>query len=162
MSGGLRRGALTLALALASCTKAEPPATGELVDAPAIVEFRAGERAALDKFNDALDRQRANKIDELGLAEAIDTQVLPPWRELRAHVAAAAVPAPDRELFATLTRYLGERENAWEAYSAALHAGNDTAAAPHYAKYHEQDAAADTDARALGAMFRRLSPKPGS
>jgi hypothetical protein len=163
MSGALRRGALTLALTLAltSCTKTEPPA-GELVDAPVIVEFRAGERAALEKFNDALDRQRANKIDELGLAEAIDNRVLPPWRELRAHVAAAPVPAPDRELFATLTRYLGERENAWQAYSAALRAGNDTAAAPHYAKYHEQDAEADTDARALGAMFRRLSPKPGS
>ena len=84
------------------------------------------------------------------------------WRELRAHVAAATVPAVDRELFATLTRYLAERENAWQAYSAALRAGNDATAAPDYAKYHEQDAAADDDARALGGMFRRLSPKPGS
>jgi hypothetical protein len=145
-----------------ACTKAEPPAPDQLVDAPAIIEFRAGEHATLQRFNDALQRQHANQIDELGLAEAIDSQVLPPWRELRAHVAAAAVPAPDRELFTTLTRYLGERENAWQAYSAALRAGNDTEAAPHYAKYHEQDAAADTDARALGAMFRRLSPKPGA
>jgi hypothetical protein len=144
-----------------ACTKSPPP-PDVLVDTPAIVEFRAGEHAALERFNDALGRQHANQIDELGLAEAIDNQVLPPWRELRAHVAAATVPAPDRELFATLTRYLGERENAWEAYAAALRAGNDTAAAPAYAKYHEQDAAADTDARALGAMFRRLSPKPGS
>jgi hypothetical protein len=146
-----------------ACNKAEPPPPpGTLVDTPVIVEFRAAEHAGLQRFNDALGRQRANQIDELGLAEAIDKDVLPPWRELRAHVAAAAVPAADRELFDTLTRYLGERENAWAAYSAALRAGNDTAAAPHYAKYHEQDAAADTDARTLGAMFRRLSPKPGT
>jgi len=154
--------ALLLGLACACSKTTEPTPAGTLVDTPAIVEFRAAEHAALQRFNDALGRQHANQIDELGLAEVIDTQVLPPWRELRAHVTAAPVPAPDRELFATLTRYLGERENAWEAYSAALRAGNDTAAAPHYAKYHEQDAAADTDARALGAMFRQLSPKPGS
>jgi hypothetical protein len=153
---------LLLALALLGCSKTEAPPAGTLVDTPVIVEFRAGERATLQRFNDALGRQRANQIDELGLAEVIDTQVLPPWRELRAHVTAAPVPQPDRELFATLTRYLGERENAWQAYSAALRAGNDAAAAPHYATYHEQDAAADTDARALGAMFRQLSPKPGS
>ena len=155
---------LALALLLvAACSKTtEPPPAGTLVDTPAIVEFRAGEHAVLQKFNDALGRQRANQIDEVGLAEALDKEVLPPWRELRAHVAAATVPDVDRELFATLTRYLAERETAWEAYSAALRAGNDTAAAPHYAKYHEQDAAADTDARALGGFFRRLSPKPGS
>ena len=153
---------LTLTLTLLACRKEEAPAPGTLVDAPAIVEFRAGEKATLQKFNEALGRQRANQIDEVGLADAIDKEVLPPWRELRAHVAAATMPEVDRELFATLTRYLGERENAWEAYSAALRAGSDTAAAPHYAKYHEQDAAADTDARALGGMFRRLGPKPGS
>ncbi|HEY6033870.1 MAG TPA: hypothetical protein VIV58_06410 [Kofleriaceae bacterium] len=152
---------LALALTLA-CSKTSPPPAGTLVDTPVIVEFRAGERATLQRFNEVLGRQRANQIDELGLAEAIDREVLPPWRELRAHVAAATVPEVDRELFATLTRYLAERENAWQAYSAALRAGNDAAAAPDYAKYHEQDAAADDDARALGAMFRRLSPKPGS
>jgi hypothetical protein len=148
---------------LAACSKTtEPTPAGTLVDAPVIVEFRAGEHAVLQRFNDALQRQRANQIDEVGLADVIDNNVLPPWRELQAHVAAATVPAPDRELFATLTRYLAERETGWAAYATGLRAGNDTAAAPHYAKYHEQDAAADTDARALGAMFRRLSPKPGS
>ncbi|MEO6776959.1 MAG: hypothetical protein ABI467_28740 [Kofleriaceae bacterium] len=153
---------LALGCAVACRKTPPPPPPGTLVDTPVIAEFRAGERAVLARFNDALGRQRANQIDELGLAEAIDTEVLPPWRELRAHVSAAVVPAPDRELFATLARYLGERENAWGAYSAALRTGNDAAAAPHYAKYHEQDAAADADARWLGAAFRRLSPKPGS
>jgi len=152
---------LTLTLTLTACHETEAP-PGTLVDTPAIVEFRAGERATLQRFNEALQRQRSNQIDEVGLADAIEKEVLPPWRELRAHVAAATVPEIDRELFATLTRYIAERENAWAAYAAGLRAGNDAAAAPHYAKYHEQDAAADTDARALGGMFRQLSPKPGS
>ena len=151
-----------LALAfVVACSKEAPP-SGALVDTPALVEFRAGEHAVLERFNDALHRQRANQIDELGLAEAIDKDVLPPWRELRAHVAAAEVPPADREVFATLARYLGERETAWQAYSAALRAGNDSESAPHYAKYHEQNALADGDAQQLGAAFRQLSPKPGS
>jgi hypothetical protein len=161
----MKRGRTTLvahAFALVvACTKPAPP-PGTLVDTPALVEFRAGEHAVLQSFNDALHRQRANEIDELGLADAIDKSVLPPWRELRAHVAAAEVPTADRELFDTLARYLGERETAWEAYATALRFGNDATAAPHYAKYHEQDAAADADAQKLGAAFRRLSPKPGS
>ena len=154
---------LALALVLVACSKTpEPSPAGTLVDTPVIVEFRAGERATLLQFNNALQRQRNNQIDEVGLADAIEKEVLPPWRELRAHVAAATVPEADRELFATLTRYIAERETAWAAYAAGLRAGNDAASAPHYAKYHEQDAAADADARALGGMFRQLSPKPGS
>ena len=145
-----------LALAPAGCRKDAPAPTGALVNTPAIDEFRRGERAVLEVFNRALGRQRANQIDELGLAEAIDRDVLPPWRELRAHLATAAVPEPDRELFTTLQRYAAERETAWQAYSAALHSPNDEAARADYAKYHEQDDAATADARRLGAMFRAL------
>ncbi|CAN5502091.1 hypothetical protein BH11MYX1_BH11MYX1_27700 [soil metagenome] len=141
---------------LVACRKAMPPSPTALVNTPAIDAFRATERAALAAFNTALGQQRANQIDELGLADAIDKNVLPPWRELRARITEATVPEPDRELFTTLDRYIAERQTSWEAYSAALRSPDDAAARPHYAKYHEQTDAATADAQKLGAAFRLL------
>jgi hypothetical protein len=141
---------------LAACDKPTPTVAGAIVDTPALDNFRAVEHTTLQTFNDALGRQRANQIDELGLADVIDRGVLPPWRELRTRVAAATVPEADRALFVTLARYLAERQAGWEAYSAALRSPNDTAAQPHYATYHTQTAAATADAKLLGEAFRTL------
>jgi hypothetical protein len=149
-----------LALAmLIACSKPAPP-SGALVNTPALDDFRSVEKTTLLTFNDALGRQRANTIDELGLAEAIDHDVLPPWRDLRARVAGATIPEADHDLFITLGRYLAERQTSWEAYSAALRSPDDAAARPHYAKYHEQNDAASADAKQLGEAFRSLSPPP--
>ena len=126
------------------------------MNTPALDDFRRVERTALQNFNDALGRQRANTIDELGLADAIDHEVLPAWRDLRARVAGAVIPEGDRELFVTLERYLAERQTSWEAYSAALRSHDDASAQPHYAKYHQQNEAATNDAKQLGAAFRML------
>lgn len=115
-------------------------------------EFRTVERAAIRAFNDALARQRSNQIDEIALADAIDREVLPPWRTMRAHVDAASDIS--ERLRPVLTRYLADRQTAWEAYSAALRAPNDEAARPHYDAYHQKNAEADADARELGPMLR--------
>jgi hypothetical protein len=148
-----------LALAvLVACSKAAP--SGALVNTPALDDFRGVEKTTLQTFNDALGRQRANTIDELGLAEAIDHDVLPPWRDLRARVAGATIPDADRDLFITLGRYLAERQTSWEAYSAALRSHDDASAQPHYATYHEQNNAAAADAKQLGEAFRSLSRPP--
>ncbi len=136
-----------------ACSKPAP--SGALVNTPALDDFRSVEKATLQTFNDALGRQRANAIDELGLAEAIDHDVLPPWRDLRTRVASATVPDADRDLFITLGRYLMERQTSWEAYSAALRSEDD-AASTHYAKYHQQNDAATADAKQLGEAFRSL------
>ena len=139
---------------LVACGKPAP--SGALVDTPALDDFRSVEKTTLQTFNDALGRQRANAIDELGLAEAIDHDVLPPWRDLRTRVANATIPEADRDLMVTLGRYLMERQTSWEAYSAALRSHDDAAAQPHYAKYHQQNDAADADAKQLGEAFRSL------
>ena len=144
---------------LVACSKPAPP-PGAIVNTPALDDFRSVEKTTLQTFSDALGRQRANTIDELGLAEAIDHDVLPPWRDLRARISGATIPDADRAVFATLDRYLAERETSWEAYSAALRSPDDTAAKPHYAKYHEQNAAATADAKQLGEAFRSLSRPP--
>ena len=152
---------LAFALLLA-CSKPAPP-SGALVNTPALDDFRSVEKTTLQTFNDALARQRANTIDELGLAEAIDHDVLPPWRDLRARVTGvtgASIPDADRDLFITLGRYLAERQTSWEAYSAALRSHDDASAQPHYAKYHEQNDAASADAKRLGEAFRSLSRPP--
>ncbi len=152
--------ALVACAPLVACTKAAPPAPTGVINTPAIDDFRTTERATLAAFNRGLSDQRANKIDELGLADAIDKDVLPPWRELRARIAAAPVPEPDRELFGTLASYIAERQASWEAYSAALRAHDDAAAKPHYAKYHKQDRAANDDAIKLGTAFRAFNAAP--
>ena len=150
------RALVVIVIALFGCSKAAAPPAGTLVNTPAIDEFRRAEKLVLQAFNDALGRQRANQIDELGLADAIDRDVLPPWRELREHIAKAVVPDPDRELFTTLERYMAERQTSWEAYSSALRSRDDAQSQPDYAKYHEQNDAATADAKRLGEAFRAL------
>src|SRR5688572_3214527 len=121
-----------------------------------IDEFRAVERASLRRYNDALADQRANRIDELELANVIEREVLPPWRAMRERVSSATV-SPGREmLYGTLKRYLEARQLSWEAYVAALRASDDAAARPHYDTHHQKSAEADTEARQLGRLFREL------
>jgi hypothetical protein len=132
--------------------KAKPPAPRD----PLVEEFRATERRCIAAFNADLARQRANEIDELALAAAIDKDVLTPWREIRARILAAPIPEGRKDLYATLGRYLEARQIAWEAYTAALRAGSDQAARPHYDVYHQKHAEAQDAARELGRMFREM------
>ena len=144
-----------LLIALVACGNGASPATA-IVSTPALDDFRSVEKTTLQTFNAALARQRANAIDEVGLADAIERTVLPPWRDLRGRIASATIPVADRELFTTIDRYLEERQTSWEAYSAALRSHDDGEAKPHYAKYHEQNDAATSDAKLLGTAFRAL------
>lgn len=155
--------AIVVAALAVACSKTEPAgaasagsARSALVNTPAIDDFRATERTVLATFNDALHRQKANQIDELGLADAIERDVLPPWRELKARIAKAEIPPADRDLFATLNHYLAARETAFAAYASALRAPSDAAAQPDYAAYHAQTDVATEDARHLGTLFRSL------
>ena len=120
---------------------------------PLVVEFRDTERRCITAFNGALARQRRNEIDELGLATAIDQEVLPAWEALRTRVEAAK-PAPrNAALYSALRRYLEARQVAWRAYVAGLRAPE--ADAPrHYDAYHAKEAEADGIAREIGAIFR--------
>lgn len=139
---------LFVALAFVACKKAAPPQTDPLVE-----EFRATERTCIAAFNDALARQRANQIDELGLAEAIEHDVLRPWRAVRDKVNAS--PKTD-ELYTMLHKYLEARQTAWEAYVTALRADSEAAARPHYDVYHQKHAEAQDLARQLGGLFRAM------
>lgn len=139
---------LLVAFAFVACSKAAPPKADPLVE-----EFRATERTCIAAFNDALARQRANQIDELGLAQAIEHDVLGPWRAVRDKVNAS--PNTD-ELYTTLRNYLDARQTAWEAYVAALRSDSEPAARPHYDVYHQKHAEAQDLARQLGGLFRAM------
>ncbi|HEY5923381.1 MAG TPA: hypothetical protein VIV11_16995 [Kofleriaceae bacterium] len=120
-----------------------------------VEDFRAVERTAIAAFNAALGQQRANQIDEIELALAIERDVLEPWRAMRARVTTAPVPPERRELYEVMRRYIDERVSAWQAYADALRAPSDTEARPLYDVYHQKNAAAQDDARVLGGLFRR-------
>jgi hypothetical protein len=123
---------------------------------PLIEEFRATERQCIAAFNADLARQRANEIDELALAAAIEKDVLTPWRDIRGRILVAPIPKGREDLYVTLRRYLEARQTAWEAYAEALRAGSDEAARPHYDVYHQKHAEAQDVARELGRMFREM------
>lgn len=133
-----------------SQTKAHDRGVGDA----AVRDFRATERQCIAAFNDALRRQRANEIDELELAATIERDVLVPWREMRGRVSEAKVTPDSEELYRTLRQYVDARQTAWEAYAAALRAGSEEAARPHYDVYHQKNDEAQAFARALGQLFR--------
>jgi hypothetical protein len=145
-------GVIVIVMLTRSDEPRRPPAT---IAADATVEhFRSVERQSIATFNAALRRQRANEIDELELSLVIERDVLDPWRAMRARVAAAPVPAPSRELYEVMNRYIAERELAWQAYALALQARSDAEARPHYDVYHQKNAEAQSDAQLLGGLFR--------
>lgn len=131
-------------------SRAPAPSGGDAV----VEDFRAVERQSIAAFNTALRRQRANEIDELELALAIERDVLEPWRAMRARVIAAPVPPARRELYEVMNRYIAERELAWQAYSTALQSQSDAEARPHYDVYHQKNADAQADAKLLGGLLR--------
>jgi hypothetical protein len=149
-------GAIT---AIVMLTRSETPSASSAAD-PVVEDFRSVERQAIAAFNAALRQQRANEIDELGLASAIERDVLEPWRAMRSRVTAAPVPGASRELYEVMTRYIAEREAAWQAYAVALRSASDAEARPHYDVYHQKNAEAQADAKVLGGLLRPSS-SPG-
>ena len=148
---------LAIVIATRHPSHATTATTPDLSD-PLVVDFRATERSCISSFNDALARQRANTIDEVGLAAAIESEVLAPWQSLATRLASATPSARNAELYAALRHYVEARQTAWQAYVAGLRAGSDDASRPHYDAYHAKDAEADTDAREIGRLFRSANP----
>jgi hypothetical protein len=122
---------------------------------PIVDDFRATERTCIAAFNDALEKQRTNAVDELGLAEIVERDVLAPWREMRARVTAAKVPQADAELYAALRSYVETREQAWQEFIAALRSHSDEQARPHYDAYHRKNTEAQDQARVLAGFFKK-------
>lgn len=143
-------GAIVAAIVLTQHHEPAAPAVDQVVE-----DFRSTERQAIAAFNAALRQQRANEIDEVELALAIERDVLEPWRAMRARVAAAPVPANRSELYTVMRRYIDERQGAWQAYADALRAHSESDAQPLYDAYHQKNAAAQDDARVLGGLLRR-------
>jgi len=143
-------GAIVAAIVLTRHHEPAAPAVDQVVE-----DFRATERQAIAAFNAALRQQRANEIDEIELALAVERDVLEPWRAMRARVAAAPVPANRTELYTVMRRYIDERQVAWQAYADALRIHSEAEARPYYDAYHQNNAAAQDDARVLGGLLRR-------
>ena len=122
---------------------------------PVVEDFRGVERRSIAAFNQALHDQRDNKLDEIGVANAVERDALQPWRAMAARVAAAPEPAGKHELYTLMRRYTGERLEAWEAYVAGLRAPSEAEARGKLDSYHQKNADAQRDAQLLGAEIRR-------
>jgi hypothetical protein len=144
-------GVIVAAVLLLTRDHAQPAPAAD----PVVEDFRSIERQSIAAFNAALRQQRGNEIDEVELALTIDRDVLEPWRAMRARVAAAPIPPARRELYDVMRRYIDERLAAWQAYANALRAHSEADARPLYDAYHQQNAAAQDDARVLGGLLRQ-------
>jgi rhomboid protease GluP len=87
--------------------------------------FAAMEKRALAAFNEALEQNKANKITDAELAEAIDTRVLPEWRASRERFAGAkGLPAPQARLVGQVAAYMTAREEGFGLVAEAGRTGN--------------------------------------
>jgi hypothetical protein len=156
LAGILAAVAVVAAVVMLTRHHGEPAEKKPAAADPLVEEFRATERQCIAAFNAALARQRANEIDELALAAAIEKDVLTPWRDIRGRILVAPIPKGHEPLYMALRHYLEARQIAWEAYAEALRAGSEDAARPHYDVYHQKHAEAQDAARELGRMFREM------
>lgn len=93
--------------------------------------FDTVERAALDAYNGAVDPARA--LPDAAIAQVIDQQVLPPWRQFAERWQGLArvrrMPAQQRETIDRIGRYLDLRARGWATIADGLHAGDQSRAA---------------------------------
>jgi membrane associated rhomboid family serine protease len=86
-----------------------------------LADVHVVEHQCVTTYNERLRQGKANEITPAAFADAIDKEVLAPWRALRARVEAvpeADIPPRLRSLFEVLRTYIADRQEAWEARSA--------------------------------------------
>jgi hypothetical protein len=109
--------ALVLGLAVTAIGLAVVP---EPARAPVVAlteKFDAVQKQCLDTYRDRLEETKAGKLDELGFADAIEREVLPPWHAMRGELDAfrASGLSPRLQKRLELTRlYMKDREEAWK------------------------------------------------
>jgi hypothetical protein len=88
-----------------------------------MVAFRDTEVAAIDTYNQAVERRSAEEISDRALGELLEREVLPPWREMRARLEGLPKEADG---LGALLRYVTHREREWELQAELLSTGDQT------------------------------------
>jgi rhomboid protease GluP len=95
-----------------------------------LADVHTVEHQCVTTYNERLRQGKANEITAAAFADAIDNEVLAPWRALRVRVDAvpeADIPPRLRPLFEVLRTYIADRQEAWEARSTLnRNAGHNT------------------------------------
>jgi rhomboid protease GluP len=103
--------------------------------------FQAVERGVVDAYNGALEGRRANRLSDVDLANIIDRQVLPPWRQARQRLSTLGhLPPQEAQRLDDIGRYMALREQGWAAFSQALRTGDDAKAGESKALQQRADA----------------------
>jgi rhomboid protease GluP len=88
-----------------------------------LTQFQAVEQKALDTYNDAVRKFQNDQLSQDEFVRVIETQVLPPWRDVRRQFDQIDVQrlAPDsQKTVSKLRQYLLLREQAWTAFAVGL------------------------------------------
>jgi hypothetical protein len=121
-----------------------------------LATFHDVERTTLTRFNTLLHQAQGGDVtlSDPKVADTIDHELLPPWRDLDA-AAARERPADiqTRKLIAALRAYAAARIQSWEQLALALRATAPAAKQAATDAYHAGNTTATEQARALAALL---------
>ena len=88
-----------------------------------LTQFQTVEQKALETYNDAVRKFQNEQLSQDEFVRVIETQVLPPWRDVRGQfdqIDVQRLAADSRTTVSKLRQYLLLREQAWTAFAAGL------------------------------------------
>jgi rhomboid protease GluP len=102
----------------------------------AMLTFGPAESAILDKWNTLVKQVQAGSVEDDKLADAIEAELLPPWRKARAEYEKTA----EGPLRAQMLEYLAAREDGWTMMVTGLRAHDVDATTAAMKRFSEADA----------------------
>lgn len=133
-----------LAIVAAVVTIAAAPRLPRPVDISAVVDkFSAAETRILAVYNGLLDKSRKENLSDDVVANAIEKDILPSWRQAKTELTAVkGLPPKPEALIASLSKYADAREEAWVLFAQALRKHDSTLVEKANAKQREADSLA--------------------
>jgi len=108
-------------------------------DRAAIMTFASVEKQILARWSELVDQSRAESMTEAQLADAIEQELLPPWRAGRAAFEQSGAGGPKRDV---LIDYMRLRQEGWEIMAKGLRASDVPTIKRGQARFRESDEAA--------------------
>ncbi len=105
-------------------------------DQRAISAFAAAEETALARWKELVGQAQSETIDDERLADAIEQDILPPWRAAREAYDRSGAGGARR---ATLLDYMRVRQEGWEIMAQGLRAHDSDEVQRGQARFHEAD-----------------------
>jgi rhomboid protease GluP len=102
----------------------------------AFAQFGTSEQKVLDRWNGLITEAKAGKITDAALADVIDSELLPAWRDL----GAAYAKDGEGKLHRLTLDYIRARQEGWEIVARGLRAGDEAEVNRGMTRFNQGDA----------------------